>query len=66
MKRQIIKLIALLIFASVAMSGCSIEYRDHHRRHWDDNRRDRYDNNGRDHNDRYNRDRDHNDRDNNY
>lgn len=36
MKKQIIRLIALLIFASVAMSSCSVEYREHHRRHWDD------------------------------
>lgn len=36
MKKQIMRLIALLIFASVAISSCSIEYREHHRRHWDD------------------------------
>lgn len=36
MKKQIVRLIALLIFASVAMSSCSVEYREHHRHHWDD------------------------------
>ncbi|MFI5161291.1 MAG: hypothetical protein ACHQHN_08435 [Sphingobacteriales bacterium] len=36
MKKQIIRLIALLIFASVTISGCSIEYREGHRHHMDD------------------------------
>jgi len=37
MKKQIVRLIALLIFASVMVSGCSLEYReDHHRHHTDD------------------------------
>lgn len=36
MKKQIVRFIALLIFASVAMSSCSVEYREHHRHHWDD------------------------------
>ncbi len=35
MKTQIIRLIALLIFASVALSSCSVEYREHHRHHDD-------------------------------
>ncbi|MDB5022486.1 MAG: hypothetical protein JWP78_241 [Mucilaginibacter sp.] len=43
MKTQMIRLIALLIFASVAMSSCSIEYREHHRRHSDDEHHDRDD-----------------------
>jgi len=33
MKAQILRLIALLIFASATMSGCSLEYREHHRHH---------------------------------
>jgi len=36
MKKQIIRLIVLLIFASVAVSSCSVEYREGHRHHWDD------------------------------
>jgi ABC-type Zn2+ transport system substrate-binding protein/surface adhesin len=36
MKTQIIRLITLLIFASVAISSCSVEYRERHRRHNDD------------------------------
>jgi hypothetical protein len=36
MKTQIIRLIALLMFASVALSSCSVEYRERHRHH-DDN-----------------------------
>jgi hypothetical protein len=36
MKKQMIRLIALLIFASVTISSCSIEYREGHRRHMDD------------------------------
>lgn len=54
MKTQIIRLIALLIFASVAISGCSIEYREAHRHH----------NEGGEHHDNDNRDHDHHDRDN--
>lgn len=49
-----IRLIALLVFASVAMTSCSIEYRQRH---------------GHDRGDRdehHDRDRDHNDRDHNY
>ncbi|MBS1531537.1 MAG: hypothetical protein JSU01_14610 [Bacteroidetes bacterium] len=37
MKKHILRLIALLIFASATVtgfSGCSIEYREH-RHHWD-------------------------------
>jgi len=41
MKKQIMRLLALLIFASVAMSGCSVEYREHHRYHHDDDHHDR-------------------------
>jgi hypothetical protein len=36
MKKQIIRLIALLVFASATItgiSGCTIEYREHHH-HW--------------------------------
>lgn len=40
MKKQIIRLIALLIFASVAVSSCSVEYREHHRYHHDDDHHD--------------------------
>jgi uncharacterized membrane protein YqhA len=35
MKKLVLKLIALLIFAS-AVSSCSVEYRDHHRYHHDE------------------------------
>ncbi|HTK21526.1 MAG TPA: hypothetical protein VL442_18535 [Mucilaginibacter sp.] len=41
MKKQITRLIALLIFASVAMSSCSVEYREGHRHHRDDDHHDR-------------------------
>ena len=54
MKKHMIRLIALLVFASVAMTSCSIEYRQRH---------------GHDRGDRdehHDRDRDHNDRDHNY
>jgi hypothetical protein len=55
MKKQIVRLIALLIFASVAMSSCSVEYRErHHRHHMNDDRHERYRNHDRD----YNRDND--------
>ena len=40
MKTQIIRLIALLMFASVAISSCSIEYRERHNHHSDNDRRD--------------------------
>ena len=40
MKKQIVRLIALLIFASMAISSCSIEYREEHRHHRDDERHD--------------------------
>jgi len=43
MKKQIIRLIALLIFASVAMSSCSVEYREHHRHHWEDEHHEHHD-----------------------
>jgi hypothetical protein len=47
MKKQIIRLVALLIFASVAVSSCSVEYREGHRRHYDDHHdRDRDHDNG--------------------
>jgi hypothetical protein len=36
MKTQIIRLIALLVFASVAMSSCSVQYRERHRHHDND------------------------------
>jgi len=42
MKTQIIRLIALLIFASVAMSSCSVEYRQRHHHH-DDHHDDHHD-----------------------
>ncbi len=35
MKKLVLKLIALVIFAS-AISSCSVEYRDHHRWHHDE------------------------------
>ena len=38
MKKQVIRLIALLVFASVAMSSCSVEYREAHRHHNDGDR----------------------------
>ena len=43
MKTQIVRLIALLIFASVALSSCSVEYREHHRHHYDDHHDDHHD-----------------------
>jgi len=48
MKNYMLKLAALLIFASVALSSCSVQYRESHRRH---------DGDGREHHDR---DHDHN------
>jgi len=53
MKTQVIRLIALLIFASVAISGCSVEYREGHRHHNEEH----HDNGDRDHHDREHRDR---------
>jgi len=53
MKKQVIRLIALLIFASVAISGCSVEYREGHRHHNEEH----HDNGDRDHHDREHRDR---------
>jgi hypothetical protein len=35
MKKHILRLIALLVFAS-AISSCSVEYRQHHMHHDDD------------------------------
>ncbi len=35
MKKYMLRIIALLIFAS-AISSCSVEYREHHRHHDDD------------------------------
>jgi ABC-type nickel/cobalt efflux system permease component RcnA len=52
MKKQVIRLIALLIFASVAMSSCSVEYRERHRHHYDDRDHDNHDHD-RDHNDNH-------------
>ncbi|HEY8783662.1 MAG TPA: hypothetical protein VIM16_18690 [Mucilaginibacter sp.] len=51
MKKHILRIIALLIFAS-AISSCSIEYREHHR-HWDHDRGDR-DHDNHDHDYHYN------------
>ncbi|MGZ3776626.1 MAG: hypothetical protein ACXVJD_15530 [Mucilaginibacter sp.] len=48
MKTQVIRLIALLIFASVAISGCSVEYRQGHRHHSEEH----HDNGDHDHHDR--------------
>ncbi|MGZ3969986.1 MAG: hypothetical protein ACXVJP_07345 [Mucilaginibacter sp.] len=56
MKTQIVRLIALLIFASIAMTGCSVEYREGHRHHNEGGDRDNHD--------RDNHDNDHHDRDN--
>jgi len=33
MKKYILRVLALLIFASVALSGCSVEYRNAHGHH---------------------------------
>ncbi|HVV54704.1 MAG TPA: hypothetical protein VHC47_05250 [Mucilaginibacter sp.] len=38
MKKHIIRLIALLIFASATVSSCTVEYREHHGHHWDHDR----------------------------
>ncbi|HEY8780057.1 MAG TPA: hypothetical protein VIM16_00420 [Mucilaginibacter sp.] len=35
MKKYILRMIALLVFASVALSSCSVEYRNAHRGHRD-------------------------------
>jgi hypothetical protein len=46
MKKEIVKLFALLVLGAAALSGCSIENRDH-RGHYDrhhDDRRDHHDN----------------------
>lgn len=37
MKKYILRLIAVLIFASATITSCSIEYRESHRRHYDNN-----------------------------
>ncbi len=39
MKKYMLRIIALLIFAS-AISSCSVEYREGHRHHHDDDRHD--------------------------
>jgi len=39
MKKTILRMIALLVFASVAFSSCSIEYRNAHRHHDGDGNR---------------------------
>ncbi|MFB9842885.1 hypothetical protein [Mucilaginibacter ginsenosidivorans] len=39
MKKQIFRLLALLIFVSATVSSCSVEYREHHRHHWDNDHR---------------------------
>jgi hypothetical protein len=49
MKKQIMRLIALLVFASVAISSCSIEYRERHGHHHDGGG-DHHDHNYRDYN----------------
>ena len=48
MKKYILKMAALLIFASVALSSCSVQYRESHRRHDGD------------HGEHHDHDRDHN------
>jgi hypothetical protein len=40
MKKHILRIVALLIFAS-AISSCSVEYRESHRHHDGDDHRDR-------------------------
>jgi hypothetical protein len=48
MKKEILRLLALLIFGAAALSGCSIENREHrggrynHDRHHDDRHHDGY------------------------
>jgi len=42
MKKYIIRMVALMIFASVAISSCSVEYREHHR-HYDEHHDDHHD-----------------------
>jgi hypothetical protein len=44
MKKETIKMLALLLFGAAALSSCSIENRGRHRRH----DKDRHDNNDRD------------------
>ncbi len=39
MKKHLLKIVTLLIFASVAISSCSVEYRERHH-HVDDHRYD--------------------------
>jgi hypothetical protein len=51
MKKHVLRLMALLIFASVTVtgiSGCSVEYREHHHHMNNDHEHDR-DNNHHDH-----------------
>jgi hypothetical protein len=49
MKTLMIRLAALLIFASVAVSGCSVEYREGHRHHMGDDHHDHDHDRDRDH-----------------
>jgi hypothetical protein len=35
MKNQVLKIITLLLFTSVAISSCSVEYREHRRARYD-------------------------------
>jgi hypothetical protein len=37
MKKYFFKLLTLLLFTSVAVSSCSVRYRENHRRHVHDN-----------------------------
>lgn len=41
MKKQIFRLLALLIFVSATVSSCSIEYRERHGHHYDRDHHDR-------------------------
>jgi hypothetical protein len=42
MKKFILKMLALLVFASVVLSSCSVEYRNAHRHHDDDHGHDQH------------------------
>lgn len=51
MKKNVIRLIALLIFASATITSCSVEYREGHRHHYDNNG-DHHDHDNHDHDNR--------------
>jgi hypothetical protein len=43
MKKYILRVIALLILASATLPSCSVQYRERHRSHMDDDHHDHHD-----------------------